>query len=77
MRTDCPACGDAISDQTRHIAARERMFGLGHAFDYTVCAGCGTLWLPRVLSPEDLAPYYGSGYYSHVAQTRGGIKQWL
>jgi len=44
------------------IAVRENMFGIEADFDYSICAGCGSLALVSI--PEDLAAYYPTNYYS-------------
>ncbi len=48
------------------------MFGLRHHFTYQRCSGCGSLLLSEI--PNDLASYYGDGYYSMappVVKSRG------
>jgi SAM-dependent methyltransferase len=44
------------------LAVRENMFGIEQEFDYSVCAGCGSLALISI--PEDMSPYYPTNYYS-------------
>ena len=56
----CPACLSA--SQSDVIAVRENMFGIEADFDYSICAGCGSLALVSI--PEDLAAYYPTNYYS-------------
>jgi len=48
--------------RTDELKVRESMFGLLEDFDYSVCAGCGSIALISV--PEDMAPYYPRNYYS-------------
>lgn len=56
----CPACGSSTG--ARHVA-HERMFGLGDAFAYIECDGCGSL---RLLDPPaSLERYYPAAYYAH------------
>jgi len=56
----CPACSSASRSDV--LAVRENMFGITQEFDYSVCAGCGSLALRSV--PEDMSPYYPTDYYS-------------
>jgi hypothetical protein len=53
-------CSEASSDVV--LAVRENMFGIEQEFDYSVCAGCGSLALISI--PEDMSPYYPANYYS-------------
>jgi 2-polyprenyl-3-methyl-5-hydroxy-6-metoxy-1,4-benzoquinol methylase len=55
----CLYCGGSAREE---FAAREMMVGLRHSFVYRRCTDCGSLWLAD--PPEDMAPYYGEGYYS-------------
>ena len=41
---------------------QEKMFGTGEAFTYFQCGACGCLQIDTI--PDDLARYYGNGYYS-------------
>jgi len=41
---------------------REMMLGLGHEFEYFLCADCGCLQINNI--PNDLSGYYPSNYYS-------------
>ena len=56
----CPAC--LSGSQTAVLVVREYMFGTKADFDYSVCAGCGSLALISI--PEDMAAYYPTNYYS-------------
>ncbi|HZY01234.1 MAG TPA: class I SAM-dependent methyltransferase [Dermatophilaceae bacterium] len=56
----CPACSRASSSEV--LTVRENMFGIAEDFDYSVCAGCGSLALISI--PEDLSSYYPTNYYS-------------
>ena len=56
----CRACLSA--SKTDVLAVRENMFGLLADFDYSVCAGCGSLTL--ISLPEDMSAYYPTNYYS-------------
>jgi SAM-dependent methyltransferase len=53
-------CSEASSNVV--LAVRENMFGIEQEFDYSVCAGCGSLALISI--PEDMSPYYPTNYYS-------------
>jgi len=56
----CPAClGDLSADVLR---VRENMFGIAKDFDYSLCAGCGSLALMSI--PDDMSAYYPTDYYS-------------
>jgi len=44
------------------LKVRENMFGITKEFDYSVCAGCGSL--AQMSIPADLTPYYPTDYYS-------------
>ena len=61
MNGACASCG-ADGGHRLH-AAREMMFGLGGAFTYRECGGCGCLEL--LDPPADPAPYYPADYYSY------------
>jgi SAM-dependent methyltransferase len=56
----CPACSSPL--RTDVLGVRENMFGITKEFDYSVCAGCGSLALMSI--PADMSPYYPTGYYS-------------
>lgn len=61
MSAACACCGaDGVH---RLHSAREMMFGLGGAFTYRECAGCGCLELQD--PPADPAPFYPADYYSY------------
>ncbi|WP_111669068.1 class I SAM-dependent methyltransferase [Algoriphagus litoralis] len=58
-QTACKFCG---SSELNSFHASERMLGLGGDFTYADCFSCGSIQLLTI--PEDLSPYYPSGYYS-------------
>src|SRR5207244_3540710 len=60
MNNTCRICGKTGAHATWEL--REKMFGLGDAFTYFQCLGCGCLQI--VSSPKDWARYYPSTYYS-------------
>jgi SAM-dependent methyltransferase len=75
MTGSCTICGQSV---TPALTAPERMFGLGGAFTYGRCAGCGVLVL--LDPPDDLAPFYPSGYYAFEPPpvvTRGRVDRFL
>lgn len=56
----CEICENGEGNRTQ--VAREMMFGMGGAFRYLECAGCGCLQLLDV--PRDLSRFYPANYYS-------------
>ncbi len=56
----CLACLSASRADVLRV--RENMFGIEKDFDYSVCAGCGSLALMSI--PDDMSPYYPTNYYS-------------
>lgn len=54
----CPACRSSEVAETLRVP--EVMLLRGEAFDYHLCAGCGSAWIASV--PENLAGYYGPQY---------------
>ena len=63
---DCRICKN--SEGNRDITLREKMFGTGEPFAYFQCAACGCLQIARI--PDNLADYYGDGYYSFKQPAR-------
>ncbi len=57
---ECVACGNPESN--RIFTAKERMFDLGHSFDYLECSACKSLQIIDI--PENLDPYYPGDYYA-------------
>lgn len=51
------------------------LYGFRDCHRYFQCAACGCLQIERV--PDDLARYYGAGYYSFRAPAKSGLKAWL
>lgn len=45
-----------------YFSVREMMFGFRDQFPYFECSDCGCIQIEKV--PENLAKYYGDGYYS-------------
>jgi len=75
MAGSCTICGQSLVPT---LTAPERMFGLGGAFTYGRCGGCGLLLL--LDPPDDLAPFYRPGYYAFrpaPARTPGGVDRLL
>ena len=66
----CRVCGAA--GDFALLVAREQMFAMGGQFSYVLCRSCGSLSLVQV--PEDLSPYYPSGYYSYTRSNRYSAK---
>lgn len=62
----CRVCGERRA--VRWHVVLERQLGLGGAFDYGECAGCGSMGI--VVVPVDLARFYGEGYYSFKAEVK-------
>jgi len=58
--SDCPAC--LSPEQAEVMVVRENMFGIGQDFEYSVCAGCGSLAL--ISTPTEMAAHYPTSYYS-------------
>ena len=56
----CPACLSAL--RANVLRVRENMFGITKEFNYSVCAGCGSLALMSI--PDDMSPHYPTDYYS-------------
>lgn len=57
----CPICGNRRDNRGHRTA--EMMFGTREPFSYLECGACGALSLCD--PPDDLSPYYPSGYYSY------------
>lgn len=69
MRVTCEVCNR--QEATIHRAA-EMMFGLGDAFDYSECCGCGRLRL--IDPPKDWSRYYPQNYYSFQPRRISSLK---
>lgn len=69
----CRVCGHDVDHA--EYAAREMMFGTRDVFPYFLCGDCGTLQIAEV--PDDIARYYGEGYYSFNTVERTPLKKWL
>lgn len=55
----CPYCEH---EHAEVLVAEERMLGLGGAFDYSRCLGCGAMELMNL--PHNFSMYYPDNYYS-------------
>lgn len=71
---NCVICHTPLTN-ARRFTVREMMIGLRHTFEYAECPHCGTL--QNTEPPNDMAPYYGHGYYSFAEQRQRGIKRFL
>ena len=60
---ECRLCGSRGPHQT--VASQEMMFGTRELFEYYVCAGCDSLQIMDVLTPEELSRHYSTDYYSY------------
>jgi 2-polyprenyl-3-methyl-5-hydroxy-6-metoxy-1,4-benzoquinol methylase len=67
---NCRVCGSPAG--TRHVF-RERMFGMGGAFEYFECGNCGCIQLVDV--PADLSRYYPADKYYSLQGTTSSAKQ--
>jgi 2-polyprenyl-3-methyl-5-hydroxy-6-metoxy-1,4-benzoquinol methylase len=56
----CKICKVESTYET--YVVREMMLGLGHEFEYFLCADCGCLQINNI--PNDLSGYYPPNYYS-------------
>ena len=61
MSGGCNACGGETAGA---VTVTEMMFGTREAFDYGICATCGTATLETV--PTNMADHYPDNYYSFV-----------
>lgn len=69
----CRVCQSGKVAKT--VSVREMMYGTREAFDYHLCADCGSLSIGEV--PDDLSRYYPADYYSQIEDgdlPRGGLK---
>ena len=65
----CRICG--TEGEFLVFDAREKMYGMGDAHPYFQCSGCGCLQISRI--PDEMARYYGAGYYSFKPRQSGGL----
>ncbi|WP_276388969.1 class I SAM-dependent methyltransferase [Eudoraea chungangensis] len=75
----CQICGNENGNM--EYAAREMMYGLRHQFKYFQCNACDCLQIGEI--PENMSPYYPSGYYSFTKFEEkkfkgfiGSIRKW-
>lgn len=57
----CRVCGD--EGPHRVFNAEEKMYGLGHRFEYFQCGSCGCLQI--AVYPANIGDYYPGDYYSY------------
>lgn len=71
---NCGACG--LLGDASILIAKEKMFGLGDAFEYLCCNQCGCLQLNA--QGINLSKYYPKNYYSLVAKAKKSrVIAWL
>lgn len=70
----CRICGNSFDNQIYHV--KEMMYGTGEVFDYFQCGRCSCLQISK--TPENMAPYYPSNYYSLTDNSRSSsLKRFL
>ncbi|MFN9746411.1 MAG: class I SAM-dependent methyltransferase [Betaproteobacteria bacterium] len=66
--TPCRICGEAVATETLEVP--ELMLGWRESHRYFRCSACGCLQIETI--PDDMARYYGEGYYSYALNAAGG-----
>ena len=69
----CRVCGSTTIAETLNVP--EMMFGWHEQHRYMRCGVCGCLQIERI--PDDMARYYGEGYYSYTLHAPTGWRGWL
>jgi SAM-dependent methyltransferase len=75
MNIHCRICSEA-SEPIEH-RTREMMYGTREEFDYTECTACGSVQIATVPTPDELARFYPTDYYSFAAYTPNPVKRFL
>ncbi|GGZ13039.1 hypothetical protein GCM10007049_00990 [Echinicola pacifica] len=68
-RNTCVACGNSKNNSV--FTAVERMFEMGHEFDYLECSKCSSLQI--ISPPADLSKYYVPEYYTFQRLNNSGF----